>query len=199
MSVEDTIIPGMAAPDPLITRVGIAIAIPALIFYRHRGADGTESLTDLVHQTAMYYEDRLNGTGFRRVLVAGATQGPDGPAGAVQRRGVAGRAGLCQVRRQGHRAHRRGRGVVEVHGRRHGIKSNEQAGHDRRAARRTGQDRRARIASVAAGSTDDRSPTTPKSAMAKIGAFGSLFTATIVLLDCMPARCWIAPERPAAT
>jgi hypothetical protein len=54
----------------------------ALIFFRHRGADSTESLPDLVHQTAMYYEDRLNGSGFRRVLVAGATQGPDGPGGA---------------------------------------------------------------------------------------------------------------------
>jgi type IV pilus assembly protein PilM len=54
----------------------------ALIFFRHRGADSTESLPDLVHQTAMYYEDRLNGAGFRRVLVAGATRGPEGPAGA---------------------------------------------------------------------------------------------------------------------
>jgi type IV pilus assembly protein PilM len=54
----------------------------AVIFFRHRGADSTESLPDLVHQTAMYYEDRLNGAGFRRVLVAGATRGPDGPAGA---------------------------------------------------------------------------------------------------------------------
>jgi Tfp pilus assembly PilM family ATPase len=53
-----------------------------LIFFRHRGADGTESLPDLVHQTAMYYEDRLDGAGFRRVLVAGATLGPEGPAGA---------------------------------------------------------------------------------------------------------------------
>jgi type IV pilus assembly protein PilM len=54
----------------------------ALIFFRHRGADGTETLADLVHQTAMYYEDRLGGGGFNRVLVAGATQGPDGAGGA---------------------------------------------------------------------------------------------------------------------
>ena len=53
----------------------------ALIFYRHRGADGDESLADLVHQTAMYYEDRLSGRGFGRVLVAGASHGPDGGAG----------------------------------------------------------------------------------------------------------------------
>lgn len=54
----------------------------AVIFYRHRGADGDESLADLVHQTAMYYEDRLSGRGFARVLVAGAGHGPDGAAGA---------------------------------------------------------------------------------------------------------------------
>jgi type IV pilus assembly protein PilM len=54
----------------------------AVIFYRHRGADGDESLADLVHQTAMYYEDRLSGRGFARVVVAGASLGPDGAAGA---------------------------------------------------------------------------------------------------------------------
>lgn len=53
-----------------------------LIFYRHRDAGSDESLADLVHQTAMYYEDRLNGRGFGRVFVAGAGSGPDGPAGA---------------------------------------------------------------------------------------------------------------------
>lgn len=57
-----------------------------LIFYRHRGADGDESLADLVHQTAMYYEDRLSGRGFGRVLVAGATNGPDGASGAESMR-----------------------------------------------------------------------------------------------------------------
>jgi hypothetical protein len=30
----------------------------------------------------MYYEDRLGGRGFGRVLIAGASQGPDGAAGA---------------------------------------------------------------------------------------------------------------------
>jgi type IV pilus assembly protein PilM len=48
-----------------------------VIFYRHRGADGDESLADLVHQTTMYYEDRLGGRGFGRVLVAGASHGPE--------------------------------------------------------------------------------------------------------------------------
>ena len=65
--------------------------------------------------------------------------------------------------------------------------------------RRAGQPLRAVICSVAAGSTECRSPTTPKSTSSKIGASGSLLTATIVFEVCMPARCWIAPEMPLAT
>ena len=42
----------------------------ALIFYRHRSLADGEPLVDLVHQTAMYYEDRLNGAGFARVVLA---------------------------------------------------------------------------------------------------------------------------------
>jgi len=53
--------------------------------------------------------------------------------------------------------------------------------------------------SVSRGTTLNRSPTTPKSEMAKIGASASLLMATIVLDVCMPARCWIAPEMPTAT
>jgi type IV pilus assembly protein PilM len=44
---------------------------PHLVFFRNRGADGEGSLADLVHQTAMYYEDRLSGTGFTRVVLVG--------------------------------------------------------------------------------------------------------------------------------
>jgi Tfp pilus assembly PilM family ATPase len=41
-----------------------------LIFFRK--AEETEgTLADVVHQTAMYYEDRLKGVGFARVLLAG--------------------------------------------------------------------------------------------------------------------------------
>ena len=51
----------------------------ALVFFRNRITDGEASLADLVHQTAMYYEDRLSGAGFGRVVLAGggspATQG----------------------------------------------------------------------------------------------------------------------------
>ena len=41
-----------------------------LIFFRNRAADDVASLTDLAHQTAMYYEDRLGGAGFSRVVLA---------------------------------------------------------------------------------------------------------------------------------
>jgi Tfp pilus assembly PilM family ATPase len=47
-----------------------------LIFFRNRAADTEGTLADVVHQTAMYYEDRLNGSGIARVLLAGA--GADG-------------------------------------------------------------------------------------------------------------------------
>ena len=42
-----------------------------LIFFRNRAADTDGTLADLVHQTAMYYQDRLQGAGFARVLLAG--------------------------------------------------------------------------------------------------------------------------------
>lgn len=43
-----------------------------LLFFRNRPVDSDETLPDLVHQTAMYYEDRLQGAGFERVMLAGA-------------------------------------------------------------------------------------------------------------------------------
>ena len=43
-----------------------------LIFYRSRGEEAEGNLAGLVHQTAMYYEDRLGGTGFSRVVLVGA-------------------------------------------------------------------------------------------------------------------------------
>jgi Tfp pilus assembly PilM family ATPase len=42
-----------------------------MIFFRNRHEGDDESLPDLVHQTAMYYEDRLAGQGFTRVLLGG--------------------------------------------------------------------------------------------------------------------------------
>jgi type IV pilus assembly protein PilM len=44
-----------------------------VIFYRTRGEESEGSIADVVHQTAMYYEDRLSGRQFRRVLLAGGS------------------------------------------------------------------------------------------------------------------------------
>jgi type IV pilus assembly protein PilM len=44
-----------------------------LIFFRSRPNEGEEGLADLVHQTAMYHEDRLGGGGIPRVILAGVT------------------------------------------------------------------------------------------------------------------------------
>lgn len=49
-----------------------------LLFIRNRAEDAEGTLTDLVHQTAMYYEDRLTGTGFGQVLLAGSSNLPNG-------------------------------------------------------------------------------------------------------------------------
>jgi type IV pilus assembly protein PilM len=49
-----------------------------LIFIRHRFEDAEGTLADLVHQTAMYYEDRLSGKGFTQVLLAGSSNLPAG-------------------------------------------------------------------------------------------------------------------------
>jgi Tfp pilus assembly PilM family ATPase len=62
-----------AAPDYVTLAI---LRGPHLIFFRNRAADTEGTLADVVHQTAMYYEDRLSGTGFTRVLLAGA--GGDG-------------------------------------------------------------------------------------------------------------------------
>jgi type IV pilus assembly protein PilM len=48
------------------------------IFFRNRSEEGEGTLADLVHQTAMYYEDRLSGGGFAGVLLAGAGSHADG-------------------------------------------------------------------------------------------------------------------------
>lgn len=65
-----------------------------LIFYRTRGEDSEGSVADLVHQTAMYYEDRLQGQRFGRVLLSGGST----VAGADQlRRELSDRLGLDVV------------------------------------------------------------------------------------------------------
>jgi hypothetical protein len=49
-----------------------------VISFRTRPSERDDDLADLVHQTAMYHEDRLGGGGFSRVVLAGASlRGPD--------------------------------------------------------------------------------------------------------------------------
>lgn len=64
-----------------------------VIFYRNRPEDGEEGLPDLVHQTAMYYQDRLSGGGFTRVHLAGAGRAPG--AAETARRGLEERLGVA--------------------------------------------------------------------------------------------------------
>jgi type IV pilus assembly protein PilM len=42
-----------------------------MIFFRNRPEGDAEPLADLVHQTTMYYQDRLAGQGFSRVVMVG--------------------------------------------------------------------------------------------------------------------------------
>jgi hypothetical protein len=69
-----------------------------LIFFRNRSAETEGTVADLMHQTVMYYEDRLTGAGITRVILAGGSQaGPGGPAGPGDleqiRRGLEARTG----------------------------------------------------------------------------------------------------------
>jgi type IV pilus assembly protein PilM len=65
-----------------------------LLFFRNRPSDAEGRLSDLVHQTAMYYEDRLGGPGFSRVLVTARDVPPEAAAEVEQLyRGLAERAG----------------------------------------------------------------------------------------------------------
>lgn len=50
----------------------------ALLFYRHRTAVDEESLSSLVHQTAMYHQDRLGGQKFSQVWLSGADSAEGG-------------------------------------------------------------------------------------------------------------------------
>jgi hypothetical protein len=43
-----------------------------MIFFRNKLEGDSGTLPDLVHQTAMYYEDRLNGRGFSLVRLGGS-------------------------------------------------------------------------------------------------------------------------------
>jgi type IV pilus assembly protein PilM len=63
-----------AADWLLVSSASIAILRgPQIIFFRTRGAETDGTLADLVHQTAMYYEDRLQGGGFTRAVICGSS------------------------------------------------------------------------------------------------------------------------------
>jgi Tfp pilus assembly PilM family ATPase len=64
----------------------------ALLFFRNRSEEAEGTLADLMHQTAMYYEDRLNGAGFSRVMIAGGSRLPGGTEPV--RRAVEARIGI---------------------------------------------------------------------------------------------------------
>jgi hypothetical protein len=73
-----------ATGDWLLVNVALDSASIAIlrgsdpIFFRNRPADAEGLLADMVHQTAMYYQDRLEGTGFSRVLLRGAAAATSG-------------------------------------------------------------------------------------------------------------------------
>jgi hypothetical protein len=78
-----------------ITESYISLAVlrgQSLIFFRNRTDEAEGSVADLIHQTAMYYEDRLSGGGFEQVLFAGSASFPGG-AEAV-RQGLEQRLGI---------------------------------------------------------------------------------------------------------
>ncbi len=78
-----------------VARESTALAIlrqGALMFYRHRLAVDDEPLGALVHQTAMYHEDRLGGSKFSRVWLCGSTWADGG--GDVIRREIGDRLGV---------------------------------------------------------------------------------------------------------
>jgi Tfp pilus assembly PilM family ATPase len=80
LNVINVVLAGTGAPvgDWLLVNLAAdysTIALlrgPHLIFFRNRATEDDGTLADLVHQTAMYYEDRLKGAGFSRVILAGA-------------------------------------------------------------------------------------------------------------------------------
>ena len=80
---------GGGGEDWLLVRAGSGYGALAVargrhpLLFRTAAADG-EALGDLVHRTAMYYEDRLGGGGLSLALVAGDAGTPDG-AGAIGR------------------------------------------------------------------------------------------------------------------
>ena len=91
LNVINAVLAGSGAPaaDWLLIHIAAdysSIALlrgPNLIFFRNRATDADGTLADLVHQSAMYYEDRLKGAGFSRVILAGAAAAGAQQAGDI--------------------------------------------------------------------------------------------------------------------
>lgn len=88
--------PAGAAADWLVVHLAAEATTLAIVrgsdlmFYRHRLSVDQEPLSALVHQTAMYHEDRLGGSAFGRVWLSGAAGAAEAAkAEIVQRVGVA--------------------------------------------------------------------------------------------------------------
>ena len=92
-NVINAVIAGSEAPagDWLLVNVAADYASIAilrgedLIFFRNRTSETDGTLVDLVHQAGMYYEDRLGGAGFGRVLLTGAAGGGSRQTAEVER------------------------------------------------------------------------------------------------------------------
>jgi Tfp pilus assembly PilM family ATPase len=91
-SIINAVLAGSSTPSgdwllvhatPLYTTLAV-LRDGHVIFFRNREEETEGSLADVVHQTAMYYEDRLKGAGFSHVLLSGSAAVPGG-ADAVQR------------------------------------------------------------------------------------------------------------------
>ena|SRR5687768_14282581 len=79
--------PQLASGDWLLVHTAVDYATLVVvrdghvIFFRNRPGDGvTDDMGDLVHQTAMYYQDRLGGSHFSRVVLSGSSSVPAGAA-----------------------------------------------------------------------------------------------------------------------
>ena len=57
-----------------------------MIFFRTRSETDDDALVDLVHQTTMYYQDRLSGQGFVRVLFGGTGRTADAAQRTIEER-----------------------------------------------------------------------------------------------------------------
>jgi type IV pilus assembly protein PilM len=94
-SIINGVLAGAAAPtgDWLLVHATTSYTTLAvlrgsdLIFFRNREEESEGTLADVVHQTAMYYEDRLKGGGFSRVMLAGgAVQNVDAVRRSLEQR-----------------------------------------------------------------------------------------------------------------